>query len=318
MLSLIPTVEERATRLLDRIRVYEIQIQSQVAHNAFHQAVQTAQLALEQLGVNLPTRPSKRQLSLTMTRTQWLLRRTPPDKVLQLPTMDNPELLAAMPILASMFGAIKFSSSELRPLVMARQVELTLKHGLNPAAAMAFAGFGGVLCGQFNAIDQGYRLGQLALQLDQQQADLLSHHRTLSLFDTYIRHYREPLRNCMESLLNAHQLALDSGDMEWSAYSLAAYIQYAFPLCRNLDELQPRLEEYKSLLEASGQQQSLEYSRFVLQTMDNLRGQSPDPTRFDGRFYHEERDLAELKRENHRTAISLHHFYQPARKAPYF
>ena len=310
MLELIRTVEARASRLLDRIRVYEIQIQSQVANNEFSQALQTAQLALQQLGVRIPATPSGSQLTYTMARTQWLLRRTPPDKVLQLPPMTDPQQLAAMPILASMFGAIKFSSSELRPLVMARQVELTLKHGLNPSAALAFAGYGGVLCGQFNAIEQGYNLGKLALQLDQQQPSVLTHHRTLSLFNSYIRHYREPLRNCMESLLKAHQLALDTGDMEWSAYALAAYIQYAFPLCRNLDELQPKLEQYAQLLAESGQQQSLQYSQFVLQTMDNLRGQSADPTRFDGRFYHEERNLVELKRENHRTAISLHHFYK--------
>ncbi len=310
MLSLIRNVEAHAVRLLDRIRVFEIQIQSQVANNEFHQALKTAQQALQQLGVNIPARPRDGQLAYVMARTQWLLRRTPPEKILQLPQMEDSARLAAMPILASMFGAIKFSSSELRPLVMARQVELTLKHGLNPSAALAFAGYGGVLCGQFNAIEQGYRLGKLALQLDQQQPSVLTHHRTLSLFNSYIRHYREPLHNCMESLLNAHQLALDAGDMEWSAYALAAYIQYAFPLCRNLDELQPRLEQYAALLEASGQQQSLQYSQFVLQTMENLRGQCQDPTRFDGRFYHEERNLAELKRENHRTAISLHHFYK--------
>ncbi|PSL11731.1 PAS domain S-box-containing protein [Marinobacterium halophilum] len=310
MLALIRTVEAHASRLLDRIRVYQILIQSQVANNEFKQALQTAQLALQQLGVNMPAIPGRGQLTYAVTRTQWLLRRMPPEKILQLPAMEDPQLLAAMPILASMFGAIKFSSSELRPLVMARQVELTLKHGLSPLAALAFAGYGGVLCGQFNAIDQGYRLGKLALQLDEQNLSTLTHHRTLTLFDCYIRHYREPLKHCMESLLNAHQLALDAGDMEWSAYALAAYIQYVFPLCRNLDELQPKLEQYAKLLAESGQQQSLQYSQFVLQTMENLRGQCADPTRFDGRFYHEERNLAELKRENHRTAISLHHFYK--------
>lgn len=310
MLGLVRTVEAHASRLLDRIRVHEIQIQSQVASNEFGQAIKTAHLALRQLGINIPVKPRGSQLAYAVARTQWLLRRVPPERVLQLPALEDPQLLAAMPILASMFGAIKFSGSDLRPLVMARQVELTLKHGLHPQAPLAFAGYGGVLCGQFNAIEQGYQLGQLALQLDRQQPSVLTHHRTLSLFDTYIRHYREPLRNCMESLLNAHQLALENGDMEWGAYSLAAYIQYAFPLCRNLDELQPRLEQYEKLLVESGQQQSLQYSQFVLQTMENLRGHGSDPTRFDGRFYHEERNLAELKRENHRTAISLHHFYK--------
>ena len=310
MQRLVSEVELHARVLLDRVRVFEIRIQSQVASNRFHDALDTALELLTQLGVRIPSRPGTSQLLRAVARTQWLLRRLPPEKIVQLPPMESPQLLAAMPILASMFGAIKFSSSELRPLVMARQVELTLKHGLSPVSALAFAGYGGVLCGQFYAIEQGYKLGQLALELDQQLPSTLTHHRTLSLFDSYIRHYREPLRNCMESLLKAHQLALDCGDIEWGAYALAAYIQYAFPLCQNLDELQPRLEQYARLLEQSGQQQSLQYSLFTLQTMENLRGKSSDPIQLNGRFYQEERDLAELKQENHRTAISLHHFYK--------
>lgn len=310
MLELVNAIERHATALLDRVQAYEIRIQSQVANNEFHGALNTALSTLQQLGVCIPAKPSGAQLLRAVAKTQWLLRRLPSERILQLQEMKNPQLQAAMPILASMFGAIKFSSSELRPLVMARQVELTLKQGLTPSSALAFAGYGGVLCGQFNQIEQGYRLGQLALELDRRQIAPLSHHRTLSLFDSYIRHYREPLRNCMESLLNAHQLALDAGDMEWSAYALAAYIQYAFPLCGNLDELQPRLEQYADRLAESGQQQSLQYSLFVLQTMENLRGRSADPLHFNGRFYDEVDGLKELQQENHRTAISLHHFYK--------
>lgn len=310
MRQLIQAVETHAQTLLDRVRVFEIRIQSQVSSNRFHAALKTALELLNQLGVRVPLQPRTGQLLKTVARTQWLLRRLPPEKIVQLPPMQSPQILAAMPILASMFGAIKFSSSELRPLVMALQVELTLKHGLSPSSPLAFAGYGGVLCGQFEVIEQGYRLGQLALELDERQPSTATHHRTLSLFDCYIRHYREPLHLCMESLLKAHQLALDCGDMEWGAYALAAYIQYAFPLCRNLDELQPRLEEYVRWLEQSGQRQSLQYSLFTLQTMENLRGQNTEPTRLDGRFYQEDRDLAELEGENHRTAMSLHHFYK--------
>ncbi len=310
MLELIQAIDQHGQELLDRVLAYQIQIQSQVANNAFNSALHTALGTLNQLGVNIPSNPSMAQLLRSVAKTQWMLRRIPPERIPELPAMQNPQLEAAMPILASMFGAIKFSSSELRPLVMARQVELTLKHGLTTSSALAFSGYGGVLCGQFNLIDQGYRLGQLALELDRRQLTHHSHHRTLSLFDSYVRHYREPLRNSLESLLNSHQLAQEAGDMEWGTYALAAYIQYAFLLCGNLDELQPRLEAYANLLAQSGQQQSLQYSQFVLQTMANLRGHGPDPLHFDGPFYREDQDLQELEREHHRTAICLHHYYK--------
>ncbi|WP_151702902.1 AAA family ATPase [Nitrincola alkalilacustris] len=308
--QLMLAVETNAHDLLDKVRLYEIRIQSQVARNRFDKALKIALDLLDRLGVKLREKPGKLYFWRALARTHWLLRQHTEEQILSARKMQSPQLLAAMPILASMFGVIKFSSSELRPLVMAKEVELSLVHGLNPASAMAFAGYGGVLCGQFNAIEQGYKLGQLAIKLDLQYPAPLTYPRTLVLFNTYIRHYREPLRLCLESLLRAHQLALDCGDMEWSAYALAAYIQYAFPLSQNLNEIQPALEQYTELLRQSGQEQSLQYSLFTLQIIDNLTEQNSNPLRLDGRFYSEERDLAELKRENHRTAICLHHFYK--------
>ncbi|MBT00477.1 MAG: PAS sensor protein [Oceanospirillaceae bacterium] len=308
--NLILAVEQHAQNLLDHVRVHEVRIQSQVANNQFREALSTALTLLHQLGVELPEHPTPFQNTWIANRVKWLLKRTPPERVPDLKSMKEPTLLAAMPLLTGMFGIVKFSSSGLRPMLMAKQVELTLTYGLSNASALAFAGYGGVLCGKMNDIDQGYRLGLLALELDKRMPDTAKHHRTMSLFNSYIRHYREPLAVCRDSLLDAHQQALDCGDMEWGAYALAAYIQYAFPLCQNLDQLQPKLEKDTRLLRQYGQKQSLQYSLFILQTMENMRGQNNDPTRLDGRFYREDRDLAELTRENHRTAICLHHFYK--------
>jgi len=310
MQRMIDAVETHARTLPDRVRVYEIRIQSQVASNRFDRALHLALDLLSQLGVVIAAKPNALQYWRGILRTRWLLRRTSEKKILASPPMSSPALLAAMPIMASMFGVIKFSSSQLRPLVMAREVELSIRYGLNPASALAFAGYGGVLCGHFNAINQGYRLGLLALQIDRQMPVCQTHHRTLSLFNCYIRHYREPLARCRDDLLQAYRLGLDCGDIEWGAYSLAAYIQYAFALCRNLDKLQPQLEDYARFLRQSGQQQSLQYSLLTLQAMDNLRGHNSDATQLDGRFIQQDTGLAELERENHRTAICLHHFYR--------
>lgn len=310
MQPLTEQVLARAHCLLDQVRVYEISIQAQVARNQFDGAVATALEVLDLLGVSLPLNPSPLRSWAGLVRTQWLLKRSPAEQILAAETMQDPQYLAAMSILVSMFGAIKFSSSALRPLVMAKQVELCLRHGLTAVAAQAFAGYGGVLCGQHNAIDQGYALGRLALQLDQNSESRQTHHRTLSLFNTYIRHWKEPLNASAESLLQGYQLALDSGDLEWGAYCLAAHIQFAFLQAERLPELQPRFDQHIHWLRHSGQKQSIQYSLFTLQVIDNLRNSRPHPTWLDGKYYQEDFMLAEHRRENHKTAICLHHFYK--------
>ncbi|MEH6470335.1 MAG: AAA family ATPase, partial [Halopseudomonas sp.] len=296
--------------LLDQVRVYEIGVQALVARNQFESAVKTALKALRLLGISLPETPSLIQTWTGLLRTQWLLFRRSSGQVLAAKRMQNPRYLAASSILVSMFGAIKFSSSSLRPLVMAKQVELCLHEGLTPVSAQAFAGYGGVLCGQFGAIGQGYKLGRLSMKLDQKFDSRLTHHRTLSLFNTYIRHWKEPLSKSTESLLHGYQLALDCGDVEWGAYCLAAHIQFAFLQGESLPKLQAQFDEQILWLRQSGQKQSIQYSLFTLQVVDNLRNTRPHPTWLDGQYYQEDFMLAEHQAENHKTAICLHHFYK--------
>jgi PAS domain S-box-containing protein len=308
--GLIRTIDEQAHSLLEKVRTYEIRIQSEVARNRFSEALGTAVEVLSLLGVHLPERPNRLQIWLGLLRTRLLLRRVPGQRIIDIAPMTDARMLTALPILTSLFGVVKFSSSALRPLVMARQVELTLRHGLSDYSTTAFAGYGGVLCGYLGAIDEGYRIGQLGITIDEQRPSHHTRHKTLTLFNCYVRHYKEPLHTSRDGLLDSLRLSLDCGDMEYAAYSLAAHIQYAFPLSTDLAELQARIGKYVAQLRETGQKQSLQYSIMTQQTVANLRGQCADPLRLDGDYYAEDSMLAEHRRENHRTAICVHHFYK--------
>ncbi|OOV87874.1 ATP-binding protein [Oceanospirillum linum] len=296
--------------LQDKIRAYELQIQAHISLNQFDQALDTAYEVLALLGVTLPRNPDRRTLWLADIQSQLQLRKQPFSSIPELTELEDANIQAALPIMASMFGAIKFSSSGLRPIVMARQVQLTLSHGLSNASAQALAGYGGVLCGQYNRIHQGYELGKVALEIDRKRSSRLTHHKTLSLFDTYVRHWKEPLINTLPSLERAYQSGLECGDVEWSTYCIASFIQYQFALAENLDQVHPKLDRYLQQIIANGQKQSEYYSRYALQTLDNLRGVSRNPTELNGR-YNQETTMLELHtRNHHRTAVCLHHFYK--------
>ncbi|WP_086482102.1 AAA family ATPase [Oceanospirillum sanctuarii] len=306
----IREVLESDVPLLDKVRAYELQIQAHISLNQFDQALDTAYEVLALLGVELPRNPDRKKLWLADLQSQLQLRKQPLTSIPELAELEDANIQAALPIMASMFGAIKFSSSGLRPIVMARQVQLTLSYGLSNASAQALAGYGGVLCGQYNRIQQGYELGKVALEIDKKRSSRLTHHKTLSLFDTYVRHWKEPLSNTLPSLELGYQSGLECGDVEWSTYCIASFIQYQLPLAENLDEIHPKLDRYLQQIIANGQKQSEYYSRYALQTLDNLRGASRNPTELNGRYNQETAMLELHTRNHHRTAVCLHHFYK--------
>lgn len=294
--------------LRGRTQLEELRIQALVAQNNFADALQVAVNLLQQLKVPLPLNPSNSAIAISQAKVSLLLARYSDERILNLPKIEDPTKLAAMSLLANMFGVVKFSSSGLRPLVMAKEVEFTLRNGLSDESAMAFAGYGGVLCGKYQKIEQGVRLGRLALKLTEKFSGK-SEHKPLYLYNAYIRHYQEHLKLCADSLYQSHIKALESGDIEWSAYSLSAYIQYEFSLTPSLNQLAEQLTKYSLQLNESGQKQSLHYTLMTQQTVEALTG-SNFPAGLDGTHYIEEEMLAKYKSNNHKTAMCLHYYYK--------
>ncbi len=312
--GLAQAIETHAANLLDKVRLYEIRIHFEIAHNRFPQALDIALEVLALLGVTLPGAPDRATCARELRQSRTSLAHMSDEAVLALPPLQDPHILAALPILGSLFGVVKFSSSSLRPLVSARQVALSLRHGLTEWAAPAFAGYGGVLCGHLDAIEEGYRAGCLALKLNERSGSAQTRHQTATLFNIYVRHYKEPLHACLGALRDAYHLASEHGDMEYAAYALAGRIQFSFPL---ITALTPHVRELGQQIEAlrqTGQKQSLQYSVMTLQAVTILQGPGIDPIRLHGEHYHGEAMLAEHQRENHRTAICLHHFYDAVLK----
>ncbi len=310
MATLLADAEGHAGDPLDVVRCHEIRIQAHVARNRFADGLETARQALAMLGVRLPAAPGRLRIAAELLGTRVLLRRCTAEQLLKMPATTDARMLTAQSILAGMFGIVKFSSSALRPLVMARQVELALRHGHTDATAPALASFGGVLCGLLDAVDEGWRAGQLAMTLEAARPARTTRHRSLAMFNTYVRHFKEPLADVLDGLMEAHRSALDCGDLEYAAYSLAAHIQYAFPLMRDCAAQAQQLARQLAQLEQTGQKQSLQYCYMALQAVTKLRTPGAEPTALDGGHYREQLMLAEHLRENHRTAACLHHFYK--------
>ncbi len=310
MQALLDAAERHARDPLDRVRCEQIRIQAHVAHNRFAAGLEIARKTLAFLDVHLPATPGRARIAAELLRTRLLVRGVDLKALVAMPAATAPPVLAAQALLGGMFGIVKFSSSALRPLVMARQVELALTHGHTDASAPALAGFGGVLCGVLGAIDEGYRAGSMALALEAARPSRHGRHKSLSLFNCYVRHYREPLQRALEGLHAAHAEALACGDLEYAAYSLAAAIQYAVPLAEDLRALARDMGLQLQQLEQTGQKQSLQYSYMALQALTRLCEPTATPTALDGERYREAEMLAEHQRENHLTAVCLHHFYK--------
>jgi PAS domain S-box-containing protein len=291
MECLVAEVLANAGMLLDKVRVYEIVIQSYIAQNKPLLAVETALTILNLLGVKIHRKPKRWHYWLGLLETKTALAGKQIDDLIYPPTMTDPHKLAAMRILSKVVAAIYVAAPYLLPLVVFKVVTLTIRHGNASESAYAYAGYGFVLCGALGDIEAGYRFGQLSLKLMEKINAKILKARILFVFNAAIRHWKEHVKETLNPLLEAYQSGIKTGDIEYAAHSAGYYSVYSYCSGRDLVRIAEELASYSEAIGRLKQETSLQWNRIYRQAVLNLIGHTEKPCFLAGEAYSEEEML---------------------------
>ncbi len=165
MEQIVQIVLAQAKTILEKVKVYEVIIKASGAQNKLIEAVNTALKILYLLGLDIPKNPSQLEIQSEIEKTSANLFQLSSDEIINLPEMTDNEPLAIMRILGSTIPVAYQAVPNLFPVIILKQINLSLKHGNAPLSAYAYITYGMLLCGTFGDIDSGYKFGQLAKNL---------------------------------------------------------------------------------------------------------------------------------------------------------
>src|SRR4028119_114559 len=227
MQKLAEVVQNCAKTLLDKIKVYEVQIQAYVSQNKLLEAVNIALEILKLLGVEFPSQPNQSDIEQAFTETSAILNGMGIEELIDLPQMNDPNKLAAMRLMSSIFAPVYIAAPALSPLTICKQVHLSVEYGNASVSPFAYANYGFLLCGIVGDIDSGYQLGQLALSLLSRLNAQEIKAKTPFIVNIFIRHCKEHLRETLEPLVSVYSSGLETGDLEFGAFGLLLYSYFA-------------------------------------------------------------------------------------------
>ncbi|MEH2297033.1 AAA family ATPase [Nostoc sp.] len=301
--SWVAIVLQEAKNILDIVKVYEVKIQTYIAQNHLLKAINTGLQVLQQLGISFCETPSQLDIQLELDAITSLFSEKQIKDLLHLPEMTEPDKLAAMRILSRITIAAWIAAPDLMILLVSKQVSLSLEHGNSFASSFAYANFGLVLCGKVEDIETGYEFGQLALrQLSQPKSHSLRA-RTSLIVNTFIIHWKDHVRDTLQPLVEAYQSGLETGDLEFAAYSAHSYCFNSYVVGNELVEVEREMREYNEAIRQIKQETALTWNQIFHQAIANLMGYSVNPTRLIGKFYNEENGLPQHEATNDGTAI---------------
>lgn len=306
MEQLADIVLQQALTLLDKVKVYEVKIQTCIAQSELLKAVNTALVVLKEFGVEFPDVPGQLDIQLVLEATTSNLVGKLIEDLIDLPTMKEPEKLAAMRILSKIVSASYKAAPQLFLLIVLKQVNLSIKYGNAPLSAYAYAVYGLVLCGVLLDIESGYQFGELALSILERFNSSELKAKTFFVTELSIRHWKEHVRETLNLLRDGYQSGLENGDLEFAAYCACFTCQHSYVIGKELTALALDMETYGTAIEQIGQGQAAAfyYHKIFQQVVLNLIGSAENKTRLFGKAYNEEKLLPLHLEVKDRNAIN--------------
>jgi len=308
MENLAETVLKQAQNLLDKVGVYQVKIAAYQAQNQLLNALNTGLEVLKLLDISFPEAPNQADFMSALQETQAIVTDRSIEALIDLPYMTDQQRLAAVQILSSIFSASYQAGPAFMPLLVFKQVTLSVQYGNAPESAFAYANYGLILCALVSDIENGYQFGQLALKLlDKFDAKELKA-RTFVIINNLVRHWKEHVKESLPPLLEGYQAGLDTGDLEWAAWCIVVHHYHAYLIGRELPMLDRDMARYNETIAKLKQETPLHWQQMYRQAVLNLLGEAADsPTELIGESYNEAEMLPQHLKANDRTMLS--HFY---------
>jgi predicted ATPase/class 3 adenylate cyclase len=305
--SLMETLLDEAQQSLhepaDRARLAGLRLLGLVAQNRFQEALAVGLQALDELGEPLPRRPGKAQVVNALLRMKLTMSRWSDQRLLEHRRCADPRIIEIQRMLDELRLVAYNVLPELYPLIVRKELELTLAHGLVPSSAVAIASYGALRVTTGDLVGS-QRFGEVGLLLAERAefrevwAQTLFHHLN------FIRHWRHPMRDGLSQLRDAFDEALDRGNPAYAGRVAATLLYQSFWVGRPLAEVDALAQLV--IPEIRSSRMICNLCRSTQQFCLNLMGRSDDPFLLAGESGYDEREvLPEARRENDVVTLSV-------------
>ncbi|BAY10183.1 trifunctional serine/threonine-protein kinase/ATP-binding protein/sensor histidine kinase [Calothrix sp. NIES-2098] len=262
----IETLLENVKDRLQKARVYEIKIQSLISQNRMQSAVDLALEVLQMLGVSLD---------------QQAIATLDIEALIDLPEMTDLNKLAALRILMTVGPAVFLANPQMYASVVFTMANLCMRYGNSSLAAYAYVAYGLLLCSGGD-IESGYKFGQIAIELLDRFDSRKLKSKVYMLFYGSILHWKAHFQNSLQPLQEAFQLGLETGDLEFAAYSATTYCDFCFHTESELETVLHKQTQYVETIQKLKQEYQLIQGQISRQFLLNLSGQAIDKLRLVG------------------------------------
>jgi transcriptional regulator with GAF, ATPase, and Fis domain/predicted ATPase len=274
-------LRQRAAGPTDLSAVARLRIGVYTALDRTDRAVEVALEQLRGFGIEWSSHPGDEEVRMEYDRLRQRLGEHPIESVVDLVSTRHAELLAVMEILLAMLPAVVFTHKNLHDLTVIRMANLSLEHGHCDASTVAWAHLSMVVGPRFGDHRLGFRSGELSVALADREN--LARHRgkVYNVVGYHVLPWTHPLQTASSLMERALDLAHETGDLLFAAFSSSHLISLRLASGDRLDDVQAEAERHLAFSRRAGFGLLVYCFLGQLQLIGALRGQSVSDAQTD-------------------------------------
>ena len=226
-----------ARTTLEKADIHRVVVDLHTTTVALDEAIARGQEALRLFGIDIPSHPSHQAVA-TEYEAIWLsLHHRSIEELIDLPLMTDPEIKAAMSILAVLFAPGIATDRNLLLLCGCHMVNMSIRYGNCDASVMAYGYLGMNLGPYFGDYRQGFRFGRLGYDL-MERRELVAYKAKIEfIIGCFISFWVQPLNRGIEYLGSAFKAAADAGDLNVASYCCDCLVSHKLVAGEALDRV---------------------------------------------------------------------------------
>jgi predicted ATPase/signal transduction histidine kinase len=308
--SLINLALPHAKTLLDRIRIYKLQIQLEIAQGNSAASIETALKALLLLDVRIPTVDAEIESYIAQLQQKLVFQQQDVAALANLPVMSDANKRAAIEILNTMPGPVYIARPQLFIPMMLTMTQLSVEYGNWIPSSFAYCIFGFLSAAVFDNIDTGYEFGQLSLKVLELFNDKTLYPHVLKVYGSHVHLIKNSLRSTLEFLQASVERAIEVGNLEFVGYGTSEYVMYHFFSGENLEIVNQKALPYVELVDRAKQELGIYYIRIARQVVLNFMGLADDLLVLTGDSFNEATMLPIVAAGNWQTLLCCFYLFK--------
>ncbi|WP_437274930.1 AAA family ATPase [Sorangium sp. So ce375] len=297
--ALFTSLMPRARSNVERAQIYSLRVLLHVTLGNFADAVRLGGEGVSTLGFTLPSDGAELQarIEAELAALDANLAGRRIEDLIDAPAMDNPEQRALVQLISDMMGPLFCLRPELYPLIVLKQVNISLRYGHSDVSALAYTSYGFLLAVLQGRPADGHAFGRLAITLSDKFSNAALAARVNYVFATY-SHLFHDVRDGISRFLSARQGLLESGDFAHLSNAWTCVVSNMFTAGHPLEELREEVERGLVVFRRTGDVVGTTVLTLMRQAIASLLGRTRAPDSLSDDQFDEDEFVARLKEKD--------------------